>query len=288
MSAISTWSSTAANNNNASPAGAPEGMAPSGVNNTIRENMAQVRTWYVEPEWIDDGRTYTRSDGNTVTVAGEDVTSTWHAKRRVRIVGANTGTIYGKVSSSSFSTNTTINFSLPSGTIDAGDSTVTCSYSILSAVNSAVSGVLPVQKILSTDSAVATGTTVFPNDDTIPQNTEGDQYMTVGITPTNSDNTLLIQIVVNVAGNVNSRLGLGLFQDSTAGALAAAHSFGSANQPTQISLIHQMDAGTTSATTFKVRMGMSTAGTTTFNGVSAGRIFGGVMSSTITVIEFVA
>ena len=40
MSNIQDWSTTAASNNSASPNGAPEGMAPSGVNNTIRENMA--------------------------------------------------------------------------------------------------------------------------------------------------------------------------------------------------------------------------------------------------------
>ncbi len=43
--AIEDWSVTAASNNSASPNGAPEGMAPSGVNDTIREVMAQVRTW---------------------------------------------------------------------------------------------------------------------------------------------------------------------------------------------------------------------------------------------------
>jgi hypothetical protein len=46
-----------------------------------------------------------------------------------------------------------------------------------------------------------------------------------------------------------------------------------------------MTAGTIIATTFKVRVGCSGAGTTTFNGVAGGRIFGGVMASSITITE---
>ena len=41
---IASWSTNAALNNSASPNGAPEGMAPSGVNDTIRQIMADVKT----------------------------------------------------------------------------------------------------------------------------------------------------------------------------------------------------------------------------------------------------
>lgn len=43
---VSEWSATAGNNNDASPDGAPENMAPSGVNDTIREIMAATKRWY--------------------------------------------------------------------------------------------------------------------------------------------------------------------------------------------------------------------------------------------------
>lgn len=42
MSDVSTWDTTAANNNSASPDGFPEGMAPAGVNDSSREVMAAV------------------------------------------------------------------------------------------------------------------------------------------------------------------------------------------------------------------------------------------------------
>lgn len=42
----STWDETDANNNQASPNGAPEGMAPSGVNDTIRANMGALKRFW--------------------------------------------------------------------------------------------------------------------------------------------------------------------------------------------------------------------------------------------------
>lgn len=46
MSDVQNWSSTAASNNSASPDGWPESMAPSGINNSARENMAAIAKWY--------------------------------------------------------------------------------------------------------------------------------------------------------------------------------------------------------------------------------------------------
>lgn len=45
--AINLWSTTAALNNSAPPAGWPEGMAPSAVNDTARQMMADIATWYL-------------------------------------------------------------------------------------------------------------------------------------------------------------------------------------------------------------------------------------------------
>ena len=42
---IQDWSTTAGSNNSSAPNGFPESMAPSGVNNSARELMAQVRRW---------------------------------------------------------------------------------------------------------------------------------------------------------------------------------------------------------------------------------------------------
>jgi hypothetical protein len=81
-----------------------------------------------------------------------------------------------------------------------------------------------------------------------------------------------------------------LFQDSTANALATGVQFmdtGTALQTVNFSWF--MTAGTTSATTFRVRAGHHTGagGTFTFNGGNGvGQLFGGSLASSITITEY--
>ena len=142
-----------------------------------------------------------------------------------------------------------------------------------------------VQMVSYLTGAVATGTTTMPYDDTIPQNSEGDQYMTLAITPTSTTNNLKISVVWFGSSNANMRFSTALFQDSTAGALAATAIFVSAGSEVITNLTHTMVAGTTSSTTFKVRVGGDTANTTTFNGLAGARRFGGVAVSSIVIEE---
>ena len=148
-----------------------------------------------------------------------------------------------------------------------------------------------IQVVNTQTGASATGSTAFPTDDTIPQNTEGDEVMTRAITPTNASNILKIDVVIHGALSVADRLmGAAIFQDSTAGALAAGHQasdINGANRHIQISFSHWMTAGTTSSTTFKVRAGAQSGVTMTFNGSDTGRFFGGVSSSSITIFEII-
>jgi hypothetical protein len=144
------------------------------------------------------------------------------------------------------------------------------------------------QRVSTQTGAVATGTTQIPLDDTIPQNTEGDEYMTVTITPKSATSKLEIRVTAVVShSSATVIMTAALFQDSTANALAAAW----ANQPTggaghTITFTHTMTSGTTSATTFKVRIGGGGAGTTTFNGGASARLLGGVCASSIIIKEY--
>lgn len=146
-----------------------------------------------------------------------------------------------------------------------------------------------VQIVNTQTGAVDTGTTLIPNDDTIPQITEGDEYMTLAITPTHASNKLLIEIVCNVASSATGDaelITLALFQDTTANALAAMTKHMSyTNEPQPIVLKHYMAAGTTSETTFRVRIGNEVGGTLTLNGLVGARKLGGVMVSSITITE---
>lgn len=140
-------------------------------------------------------------------------------------------------------------------------------------------------------SAVATGTTLTPNDDTIPQNTEGTEFMTLAITPTSASSKLKIDVATFICGSDTIRLTTALFQDSTANALAAVMStpgFANIGGSGPSGFTHYMTAGTTSATTFKVRIGGNSSVTITLNGQSGTRRFGGVASSSITITEVAA
>ena len=135
---------------------------------------------------------------------------------------------------------------------------------------------------------VATGTGTIPDDNTIPQNTEGNEWMTLSITPTSATNKLLIQSFANVAQDASQHHTLALFQDTTANALAATFGHKDDIYGQTTTLAHYMTAGTISSTTFKVRSGKGTAGTSTFNGWSANAKYGGVMASSITITEIKA
>lgn len=159
--------------------------------------------------------------------------------------------------------------------------------SIIKAINNSQ----VVAQIVNVETGVmATGTTQFQTaNNTIPTNTQGDQYMSLAITPKNINSTLVIDVVFNGSTNLaaGTLLGVGLFQDNTVNALAAT--FGritGAGSLLQVSFRHKMVANTTSATTFKVRAGGNAAGTTTFNGELGLQLYGGVMPSSITITEY--
>ena|SRR3990167_1374194 len=145
-----------------------------------------------------------------------------------------------------------------------------------------------VQVVKVNSSAAATGTTDIPKDDTIPQNSEGDEFLTLAITPLSTTNVLVIEAQVLLSSDTGSRwLAAALFQDTTANALAADIQWCATGTETQKLIVrHTMDAGTTSATTFKIRGGSSGTGTVTFNGNSGARVFGGVTLSSIVIYEY--
>lgn len=145
-----------------------------------------------------------------------------------------------------------------------------------------------VAQVVNTETgAVATGTTVIPQADSIPTNTQGDQYMSLAITPTNTNSTLVIDVVfIGAAAVTGTTVTVALFQDTTANALACASLFQQISSGLNtIAFRHKMTAGTTSATTFKVRAGPGSAATLTFNGQLGGRLYGGVLASSITITE---
>jgi hypothetical protein len=129
----------------------------------------------------------------------------------------------------------------------------------------------------------ATGTTLIPFDTTIPQITEGDEYMTLAVTPTSATSLLIVDVVWIGSNSAVNNMGVALFKDATASALtAAAATVTAANATVNIKFKYIMVSGSTAATTFRVRAGGGAAGTTSFN---SGTTFGFVMCSSMTIQE---
>ena len=122
MAGIKDYSTTQANNTSLNGINTAEGMLPSDLNNSIRALMKNTRDWYNDAQWViygdgDGAFTSAYASASSFTINGVDVTSFYHAGRRVKITGSSTGVVYGTISSSSFSTNTTVNVTLDSGTL---------------------------------------------------------------------------------------------------------------------------------------------------------------------------
>jgi hypothetical protein len=149
-----------------------------------------------------------------------------------------------------------------------------------------------VLQVVNTQTGTMTTETnvAIPRDNTKPQNSEGNEFMTLAITPTSATSKLRIDVILHAATTTPNygTLTMALFQDTTADALAVcAQHAGPVNVPQQVILTHYMTAGTTSATTFKIRAGWHTGtGTVTFNGISGGGLYNGMFVSSITITEY--
>lgn len=127
--AIKNYSTTASSNTSVNGVSCAEGMAPSALNNLARQLIKDTRDGFNDKEWFilgdaDGATVFTRASSTSVTVPA-NITTTHHVGRRIKISGSNTGVIYGKIATSSFSSpNTTITFTFDSGSISASDSTV--------------------------------------------------------------------------------------------------------------------------------------------------------------------
>ena len=119
---IKDYSTTQASNTSLNGISTAEGMLPSNLNNAIRALMKNTRDWFNDAQWIEYGDgdgafTAAYASATSFTIAGVDVTSIYHAGRRIKLTATTPGTIFGTIASSSFSTNTTVNVTWDSGSL---------------------------------------------------------------------------------------------------------------------------------------------------------------------------
>jgi hypothetical protein len=130
--------------------------------------------------------------------------------------------------------------------------------------------------------ATKTTTTVIPYDNTLPQNTEGEEVTTLAITPVSATSTLMIQWQVYIGQEAeNTHLIAALFQDATADALHAESVWNgqtgtsAGNHGVLVTGVHTMTSGGTSEITFKLRYGSDDATTCYANSMANGNpLFG--------------
>ena len=142
MAGIKDYSTVQADNTTLNGISTAEGMLPSNLNNAIRALMKNTRDFYNDAQWVEYGDgsgSYTAAYVSTTsfTINGADVTSEYHAGRRIKIyLGTTAAFRYGVIASSSFSTNTTVNVTLDSGSL--ANETLSVYLAILTKTNSSI------------------------------------------------------------------------------------------------------------------------------------------------------
>jgi hypothetical protein len=117
-------------------------MLPSNLNNAIRALMKNTRDFYNDAQWVEYGDgsgSYTAAyvSGTAFTINGANVTSEYHAGRRIKVyLGTTAAFRYGVISSSSFSTNTTVNVTWDSGSL--ANETLSVYLAILTKTNDSI------------------------------------------------------------------------------------------------------------------------------------------------------
>jgi hypothetical protein len=117
--AVKDWSTTAGSNTTPGDVNFAENQLPSSVNDSMRQVLADIRTDYEDGGWFNYGHTTVYGSATTFTVASTNVTAIYTVGRRIRAVGSSTGTIYGVITASAFSTNTTVTIVWDSGSLSS-------------------------------------------------------------------------------------------------------------------------------------------------------------------------
>jgi len=172
------------------------------------------------------------------------------------------------------------------GTILTADSTQTTG---LKWTTTPAPGGLVQQAYNSTNSFVAVATSI-PYDDTIPQITEGTQILTCSITPTSATNLLMIEFSGFIFNQGQLPGCVALFQDATANALnavsVAIQDTGAASEIWNTTFLRfRKVSGTTSAITFRIRIGVGSLGNQISLNGNSSRKYGGAATASLTVWE---
>jgi hypothetical protein len=147
-----------------------------------------------------------------------------------------------------------------------------------------------VQYVNTSTNSIILLNSAFIRDDSKPQKTEGVEVLTATITPTNANNILIIRANAYGEAVAGTYMGIGLFQDAADDALAVSSYYShAAGWGAKGILSWSMTAGTTSATTFKIRCGRYSTASIYLNGNNAGAsLYNGTYLSFLEIYEIKA
>lgn len=163
--AISGYDTTAANNTLTPPNGAPEGMAPSTVNNIQRQQMANDREQWNTAEWFQylDGTpngTVAYVANNQFKITGQDSTAYYHVGRKLKLVDAVPLTTYTSITAVSYGSGATLITVVSTALTNVA---ITPYASILSAVNGAGGSLGIDDQATTTQLTITDSTSTFGN-----------------------------------------------------------------------------------------------------------------------------
>ena len=143
----------------------------------------------------------------------------------------------------------------------------------------------PIQRIATQTGSVLTGTTQLPSDNTIPQQGEGDRWLSATITSSNLANLWRIRARANQSSAAISRQSMAVFRFGVADAMFATRG----SEVSAFNFACDIEAYSTissvAATGFQMRGGDSGATTTTLNGEGGVQLFNGVLQSYLVIEE---
>lgn len=143
-----------------------------------------------------------------------------------------------------------------------------------------------VQRVVTATSSIVSGAPTTPLDNSIPQVTEGLEYLAVTITPKDASNILVVSATVFFSVTNAATITAHLHRASSADAISAVSSYTSLNANNTVSLTHSFVANTVAAVPIQLRMGPNTASALRLNADNSGvQLYGGVAGSMISVTE---
>lgn len=130
--------------------------------------------------------------------------------------------------------------------------------------------------------------TVIPFDNTIPQNTEGKEYVSQVFTPTSATSLIRVRFSAMLHGNPAGYVTMALFKSGSADALISAGCDADGDQLSVVTLEHVIASPAAGAPiTFSIRFGPSAGITAYINSINTGGVYGNAARSYLQIDEVV-